>query len=86
MARAIHWDLAGKCGFERNERRYDHVPEIVLSENENYKLLWDFSILTDHEIGARRLELVIIIKRDKSCQIMEVVKSQRMDRGERKGR
>ena len=27
---------------------------------------------TDHEIGARRLDLVIIDKRDKSCQIIDV--------------
>ena len=26
---------------------------------------------TDHEIGARRPDLVIIDKRDKSCQIIE---------------
>ena len=72
VARAIHWDLAGKCGFERNESWYDHVPEIVLSENDDYKHLWDFSIPQDHEIEARRLDLVIINKRDKSCQNMEV--------------
>jgi len=40
VARAIHWDLSGKCGFERNERWYDHVPESVL-ENDDYKILWD---------------------------------------------
>ena len=72
MAIAIHWDLAGKCGFERNERSYDHGPEIVRSENDDYKHLWDFSIPPDHEIEARRLDLVIINKRDKSYQNMEV--------------
>ena len=61
-----------KVWFERNERWYDHVPEIVLSENDDYKHLRDFSIPPDHEIGARRLDLVIIYKRDKSCQNMEV--------------
>ena len=71
MATAIHWDLSGKCGFERKERWYEHVPESVL-ENEDYKLLWDFSVRTDHEIGARRPDLVIIEKRDKSCQIIDV--------------
>ena len=71
VATAIHWDLSGKCGFERKERWYEHVPESVL-ENEDYKLLWDFSVRTDHEIGARRPDLVIIDKRDKSCQIIDV--------------
>ena len=44
----------------------------MLSENDVYKHLWDFSIPPDHEIGAKRLDLVIIYKRDKSCQNMEV--------------
>ena len=71
MAKAIFWDLSGKCGFERNERCYDHVPESAL-ENEDYKLIWDFSVRTDHEIGNRRPDLVIINKRDKACQILDV--------------
>ena len=36
-----------------------HNPESVL-ENETYKILWDFEILTDHLISARQPELVII--------------------------
>ena len=41
-------------------------------ENDDYKLLWDFSVRTDHEIGARRPDLMIIDKRDRSCQIIDV--------------
>lgn len=51
----------------------------MLSENDDYKHLWDFSIPQDHEIEARRLDLMIINKRHKSCQNMEVA-MQRMDR------
>ena len=29
VARAIYLDLAGKCGFEPNERWYGHVPDKV---------------------------------------------------------
>ena len=29
-------------------------------ENEDYKMLWDFSIRTDHEVEARRLDLLAI--------------------------
>ena len=72
MARATHWDPSEKCGFQRNERWYDHVPESAL-ENDDYKLKWDLdSVRTDHEIGARKPGLVIIAKRDKSCQIIDV--------------
>ena len=41
-------------------------------ENENYKLLWDFSILTDHKIEARRPDLVLIDKSEKHYQIIDV--------------
>ena len=51
-----HWGLSGKCGFDWNDKWYNHVPESVL-ENENYKLLWDFSIRADRHIEARRLDL-----------------------------
>ena len=38
-----------------------HNPTVVL-ENETYKLLWDFDIQTDHQISARRPDLIIINK------------------------
>ena len=47
------------------------IPESVL-ENENYKLLWDFSIQTDHHIEARRPDLVLVDKSKKSCHIIDV--------------
>ena len=53
-------------------------------ENEDYKLLWDFSVQTGHEIGARRPDLVIIDKRDESCQIIDVAIPE--DNGVREGR
>ena len=41
-------------------------------ENDDYKLLWDFSVRRDHEIGAKSLNLMIIDKKDRSCQIIDV--------------
>ena len=38
------------------------MPDSVL-ENEDYKTLWDFSIRTDHEIEARRVDLLVINKK-----------------------
>ena len=32
VARAIHWDLSGKYGFQRNERWYDHVLDKISRE------------------------------------------------------
>ena len=70
-ARAIHWDLSGKCGLERNDKWYNHFPETAL-EKKNNKLLWDFSIRTDHHIEARRPDLVLVDKSKKSCHIIDV--------------
>ena len=39
----------------RLEINYEHQPESVL-ENQDYKILWDFTIQTDHVTEARRLE------------------------------
>ena len=33
-----------------------------VSDNEDYKILWDFSIQTDHVIEARRPDLVLVDK------------------------
>ena len=37
-------------------------------ENEDYKMLWDFSIRTDHEIEARRLDLLVIDQNKEQLQ------------------
>ena len=41
-----------------------HNPAPIL-ENDTHKLLWDFHILTDHLIQARRPDIIIIIKKKK---------------------
>ena len=46
------------------------IPESV-QENETYKLLWDFEIQTDHQISARRSDLIIINKEKRTCRIVD---------------
>ena len=66
----VHWKLARKCNFEAGDKWYEHEPESVL-ENEDYKILWDFSIQTDHVIEARRPDLVVVDKKGRSCKIID---------------
>ena len=40
-------------------------------ENEDYTILWDFSIQTDHDIEAQRLNLVVVDKKERSCKIID---------------
>ena len=71
VATMIHWELSKQMGFNHVEKWYQHKPEAVL-ENDNHKLLWDFDIQTDHLIQARRPDLVIVDKKRKACQIVDV--------------
>ena len=43
VAQIIHWELCGMYGFEREKKWYEHEPQSVL-ENEEAKILWDFTI------------------------------------------
>ena len=70
LGERIHWKLARKCNFKAGDKWYEHEPESVL-ENEDYKILWDFSIQTDHAIEARRTDLVVVDKKERSCKIID---------------
>ena len=54
LGKIVHWKLARKCNIEAGNKWYEHEPESVL-ENEDYKILWDFSISTDDVGEAQRL-------------------------------
>ena len=66
----IHWKLARKCNFEAGGKWYQHEPESVL-QNEGYKIFWGFSIQTDHVIEARRPDLVLVCKKERSCKTID---------------
>ena len=53
------------------QKWYEHQPEGVV-EKENVKILWEFNIQTDNEIQARRPDIVIHDKINKSCYIIDV--------------
>ena len=70
LGKIVHWKLARKCNFETGDKWYEHEPECVL-ENEDYKILWDFSIQTVHVIEARRRDLVVVDKNERNCKIID---------------
>ena len=47
---------------------HNPAPEL---ENNTHKLLWDFDIHTDHQISARRPDLMIINKKKRTCKIVD---------------
>ena len=70
LGKIVHWKLARKRNFEVGDKWYEHEPECVL-ENEDYKILSDFSIQTDHVIEAWRPDLVVVDKKERSCKIID---------------
>ena len=70
VGKIVHWKLARKCNFEAGDKWYEHESESFL-ENEDYKILWDFSIQTDHVIEARRPDLVLVDRKEIICKIID---------------
>ena len=58
-------------GFERTVKWYELKPERVC-DSERFKLLWDFTIQTDHQIEYNKPHIVLVNKVDKSCTIIDV--------------
>lgn len=71
IAKFIHWKMSEKYGLERKEKWYEHCPEGVV-ENDNIKLIWDINIQCDNVIEARRPDLIVVDKKNKSCIIIDV--------------
>ena len=70
LARALHWDICRVYDIQTTQKWYEHQPEGVV-EKGNVKILWDFSIQTDNEIQARRPDMVIHDKSNKSCYTID---------------
>jgi len=70
MGKKIHWEVCRNYGLETKAKWYEHEPQAVC-ENEEYKILWDFSIQTDHVIEARRPDMIIVEKKGNKCQISD---------------
>ena len=62
VGKVIHWEMCKKFKFDYTNKWYMRNPAPVL-ENDTHKLLGDFDIHTDHQISARRADLIIINKK-----------------------
>ena len=71
VAKKIHWDLCKRNGLEHQEKWYEHTPHGAL-ENDDVKLLWDINIQCDNVIEARRPDIVLIDKKERACNIVDI--------------
>ena len=71
VGKVIDWEMCKTFKCDQTNKWYMHNPAPVL-ENDTHKLLWDFSIHTDHLISTRRPDLIIINKKKKrTCKIVD---------------
>ena len=70
----VHWRFCRKKGFNVPAKWYKHKP-LLCTENESFKILWDFNIQADHKIEHRRLEIIIVNKTNKKVQIVDLAVS-----------
>ena len=59
LCKMVQLKLASKCNFEARDKWYEHEPESIL-ENEDYKILWDFSFQIDYVIEPWRPDLAVV--------------------------
>ena len=71
VARIVHWKLCGKYNLKKSEKWYEHSPEIV-AENEEVKILWDVMVQSDREIRARKPDIAVVNKNERSCVIIDI--------------
>ena len=67
IGKVIHWEMCKKYNFDHTNKWYMHNQVPVL-ENDTHELLLDFDIRTDHQISARRPDLIIINKKKENLQ------------------
>ena len=71
MARAVHWNLCKKYQMPCSNKSYEHQPQPV-TENENAKLLWDYSIRTDRVIPTHRPDFTRVDKTNIKVSLIDV--------------
>ena len=73
VGRYVHWHFCEKPGLNRAGFWYEHEPDSVV-ENENFKILRDFTIHCDHMKAARRPDIVVVDKINKEKMTMDLAK------------
>ena len=71
VAKKVHWNICKKNRLKHREKWYEHVPEGAV-ENEQIKVLWDINIQCDNLIEVRRLDLIVIDKKEKKGIIIDI--------------
>ena len=61
VALRVHWKLSRRYGLECGERWYEHQ-SIPVMENEQVKLMWDNTVITDRRVPHNRPDITLVLK------------------------
>ena len=70
VGKVINWKLCKRLKFDHTNKWYLHKQEYVI-DNETHKILWEFEILTDHPIRARKPSPVLINKKKTTFNLVD---------------
>ena len=82
VASIVHWKLRGKYNLKRKEKWYEYATGVV--ENEEVKIFWDVMIQCDREIKAKKPDIVVVNKNERSCAIIDIARDIRVSKKEKK--
>jgi len=71
VASHVHWMLAKHAGFPVQDNWWKHSPSRVC-ENGSYKLLWDFSIVTDASLQHNRPDITMVFKHTNEVCLIDI--------------
>lgn len=63
--------MCKKYDLEHLVKWNDYIPEGTI-DNDKIKLLWDINIQCDNMIEAKRLDTVVIDKKERVCLIVDI--------------
>ena len=74
IAAIIHWHLCKNFCLSCCGKSYEHFVEkdTRILENEDAKILWDFSIQTESKIEHNKLDVALLEKSNKVCFVLDV--------------
>ena len=59
VGRSIYWEVCGANGIRVKTKWYEHQTEAIIV-NDLFKILWDFTVQTDHFITVRKPDMIVI--------------------------
>ena len=70
VCKVVYWEWCKKLKFNHTNKSYMQNSTSVV-DTETHKLLWDYIIHTDHLMSARRPDLMIINKKERTCRTVD---------------